>query len=141
MGNRGPKPLREDGCHVTAKGYLRGNFGGRMRLQHNVVWERHHGPVPTGFDVHHANGDGQDNRIENLSLVSRTEHKRIHGGCELREGTWYKPCRVCGGMFPIDAEHFYLSPQGWPLYGRCRRCHIAIVVRDKKMRRLRRAGS
>jgi hypothetical protein len=29
--------------------------------------------------VHHINGNYQDNRIENLQIVSASEHRRIHG--------------------------------------------------------------
>src|SRR5688572_9281566 len=102
MGLRGPKPKRADGCHVTRKGYLRGNFNGRLRLAHDAVWEQHNGPIPAGYQVHHKNEDKQDNRIENLELLDPTTHKRLHGGCELRGGVWWKPCKLCGEKKPID---------------------------------------
>ena len=139
MGKRGPKPARPDGLHVTAKGYLRGNFDGRMRLQHVVVWEHAYGPIPAGWHLHHVNGDKQDNRITNLRLVTATEHKRTHSGCELRDGVWWKPCHVCGDFKPVGEADWYLSREGWPLYGRCRPCHITKVVHDKRVRRLRAA--
>ena len=137
MGLRGPKPQLPDGLHITRKGYLRGNFNDRMRLAHTVEWERVNGPIPPGWHLHHVNEDKQDNRIENLALVDPTTHKRIHGGCELRDGAWWKPCRLCGEVKRIDGEQWYLSAEGWPLYGRCRACHIRVVVRSKQERRAR----
>ena len=137
MGKRGPKPARSDGCHVTKKGYLRGNFDGRTRLQHSVLWEKANGPVPFAHRLHHINGDKQDNRLSNLQCVTFLEHNRIHGGCEKRDGEWFKPCGVCADMLPINDKYFYLSREGYPLYGRCRQCHIRIVVQAKKVRRLR----
>ena len=140
MGNRGPKPQRADGYHITRKGYLRGNVGGRMRLAHVVEWERHHGPVPAGFQVHHKNEDKQDNRIDNLALLDATTHKRLHSGCELRDGVWWKPCSVCGEFKAVVIGEWYISAQGWPLYGRCRLCHVKRVCADDHQRRIQRAA-
>lgn len=137
MGQRGPKPRRADGYHVTAKGYLRGTVGGRLRFEHDVVWEREYGPIPDGLDVHHRDLNKQNNDLANLILVDPTTHKRLHSGCELRDGVWWKPCGVCGRSKPIDIANWYLSKEGWPLYGRCRPCHISKVIEAKRVRRLR----
>ena len=43
---------------------------------HRKVWEEHHGPIPSGMHIHHINGIKDDNRIENLELVTHTENMR-----------------------------------------------------------------
>lgn len=47
---------------------------------HRHIMEQHIGRklLPTEI-VHHINGDKLDNRIENLQIVSRSEHNKIHG--------------------------------------------------------------
>lgn len=126
--------------HVTRKGYHRNNRTGIF--EHVEVWERHHGQsVPEGLQIHHIDGDKLNNDPANLIALTPTEHKRVHSGCERRGDEWFKPCSICGEFKPITVEHWYISSEGWPLYGRCRPCHIAKVVSDKRLRRLRRAQS
>ena len=124
---------------ITAKGYNRIYRNGKAIMEHVYIWEQHNGPVPDGHDIHHINHNKLDNRIENLACVSKIEHKRIHSGCQKRDGEWWKPCKLCGSFKPITEDHWYLSKEGWPQYGRCRECHIRKVVHDKRMRKMRRA--
>lgn len=140
MGKTGPKPARADGYHVTRKGYLRKWLDGRMQLAHRVEWELHRGPVPDGMQIHHRNGDKQDNRIENLEILDAITHKRLHEGCQLRGGTWWKLCPKCGEWKPIDEEHWYFCRQGWPMY-RCKPCHRRGAVRVDEQAVDRRARS
>ena len=120
--------------YVTKFGYRRVRMPGtkRFRMEHVLVWESRHGPVPPGRELHHVNGNKLDNRIENLQSVTRLEHKRIHSGCVLRDGTWWKPCHHCAVLQPV--ENYYRKPDGgvMPI---CRSCAIRIAVRNKQRRR------
>lgn len=44
---------------ITPKGYRRiyDAPSKRLRMEHDVVWERAYGPIPAGFVVHHINHD------------------------------------------------------------------------------------
>ena len=62
---------------------------------HVKAWEAANGQIPRGRDVHHINGDRCDNRIENLRIVTRLEHSRIHAGWREVGSEWHKRCRRC----------------------------------------------
>lgn len=49
--------------------------------------------------VHHINGDSTDDRLENLQLLSRSDHLRLHGNNGGRRVKWargFDRCRECG---------------------------------------------
>ena len=134
--------MRKKGTgRINTNGYVQITANGRSRLAHHLEWERHNGPVPAGMQVHHKDEDRQNNSIENLELVDSVTHGRLHSGCELRDGVWWKPCTRCGVLKPRTTEHFYFVPgTDYTKLGTCRPCHyIKCRERIETVRRLRQA--
>lgn len=48
--------------------------------EHRLVWILANGNIPDGFEVHHINGIKTDNRIENLVILSKSDHAKRHTG-------------------------------------------------------------
>jgi hypothetical protein len=54
-------------------------------LAHRFIWKHHHGPIPENMDIHHIDGNKDNNEIENLRMLSRSEHRKEHwSDCNLR---------------------------------------------------------
>ena len=47
-------------------------------LIHRLVYKAFVGDIPKGFEIHHIDGNPENNRIDNLSLVTRQHHVLIH---------------------------------------------------------------
>ena len=48
----------------------------RKRM-HVYVWEYFNGPISKGYHIHHIDGDKSNNDIQNLQMLSATEHERL----------------------------------------------------------------
>lgn len=57
-------------------GYLVTTVRGKRIGVHRIIWEMHHGEIPTGYEVDHINHVKHDNRIENLRLVDRSQQNK-----------------------------------------------------------------
>lgn len=75
----GHETLRRDGyILVHCPSYPRSNYKGHV-LKHRLVVAAHLGrPLESSEHVHHLNGDKSDNRIENLQIVSNSQHRSLH---------------------------------------------------------------
>ncbi|QBL97907.1 putative NHN endonuclease [Exiguobacterium phage vB_EauM-23] len=79
-----PKTIHLDGMAFTQSGrayYY--NSANRIYL-HRYIWETTYGAIPLGFEVHHIDGNPANNELENLTLMTTSEH-RDHHARELSE--------------------------------------------------------
>ena len=58
----------------NSNGYLETRFQGKPYKVHRVVWAIHHGRDPGQFQIDHINGNREDNRINNLRLVTCSQN-------------------------------------------------------------------
>lgn len=48
------------------------------KLVHRVIWECVNGEIPYGYDIHHIDGDKENNSIYNLEMIEHKEHISEH---------------------------------------------------------------
>jgi len=97
--------------YVTADGYcLKAVPWGAPTIgMHRLAWENANGPIPPGMIIHHRNGVRSDNRLENLEMMSRATHLRVHAGwVRGPDGHFtHKPCCTCKRLLPVSM--FYID--------------------------------
>src|SRR5688572_11680076 len=78
--NGDPQKLINDGSgFVNNSGYRMLSVRSKRVREHRQIMEKHLGRKLSPSEVvHHINGDKLDNRLENLQVMTRSEHVRHH---------------------------------------------------------------
>lgn len=66
---------------TNSSGYqqFKNPYSGKWELTHRRVAEKMvGGPIYSGREVHHIDGDKSNNRPSNLTILSSAQHRRIH---------------------------------------------------------------
>ena len=67
------------GGRFISNGYVYLRYNGGYRAEHDILIEQSIGrKLKKGEEVHHINGVKTDNRLENLQLVTKSEHAKLH---------------------------------------------------------------
>ncbi len=78
-----------------------GGRQGKMRLAHHIIWEAVNGPIPDRCEIHHIDENKQNNDLENLQLLSISDHQRTHSSHYARlNGEWLRICPDCRNAGP-----------------------------------------
>lgn len=111
----GAKKIPND-WHLSTDGYIhKGNH-----RQHRYIMEQYLGrKLSRNEEVHHINHDKTDNRIENLEVLSSSEHRKKHSG-KTPKGRLVA-CTNCG-----DLKYYPPSSRLSKLQYRCIQCYTSI---------------
>jgi len=114
--------------YFDKKGYALIWVGGRDKKVHILEWEKYNGKKPQGFQVHHKDNNKSNWNIDNLELLTQSDHFRLHSGWVRKNGEWIaKPCKDCGYTLPL--KDFY-QRKGLTPNQRCINC-CKIYFQDR----------
>ena len=82
-------------------GYREFQCNGKRFYTHRFIWEMHYGKIPDGLQIDHINGIRDDNRIENLQLLTTKKNTQRR--------TDSKGYTITDGDFPYNAQKGYKS--------------------------------
>jgi len=112
------------------KGYPCIWIDGKSIKIHVYIWEREFGNKPKGYILHHKDFDRRNYNLDNLELMSESDHRKLHAGWIRENGLWIKkPCNRCGNILPL--VNFY-PRKGYTPSALCKDCHNTVVSSRNK---------
>lgn len=62
---------------------------------HRMVWICYNGEIPDGYDIHHKDFNKDNNSIDNLQLLTKDEHNKIHLSHKIKKTSEKKTKFIC----------------------------------------------
>ena len=100
------------GC-TDKDGYVLVRLDGILHKSHRLIWIMHNGDIDENMQIDHINGIENDNRIDNLRLVSNKENnknKTVRKGNKsgVNGVTWIKRDNKWLAQIMVDGKNIYL---------------------------------
>jgi hypothetical protein len=54
------------------------NREGKFVIAHRAIWAAAYGVIPEGCVIHHLDGNGLNNSLDNLAMMTKAEHDELH---------------------------------------------------------------
>ena len=128
----------------NSKGYCHTMLNGKNIFYHNIVWILSTGKdIPEGYELDHINGDGTDNRIENLRLVTHrcnSQNMVIHRNGKLSGFYFNKTCKKYHTQIYINGKRIHIGFYNSKVKARkayiCACKHINDYIDNKSFRNM-----
>lgn len=79
------EPFTQNAIHINMEGRRVIGHKGRIYV---MVWEAFNGPVPKGYVIHHIDHNKLNDRLDNLTLMSISEHFKHHNKGVKKSDKW-----------------------------------------------------
>jgi len=91
---------------LTENGYMRVVFNRTPHFIHRFIWIYHNGDIPKNLFIDHINGIRDDNRIDNLRLVTKQENSF---NTKAKGYTWSKAHNKWRSKIRVNGKHVHLG--------------------------------
>lgn len=107
-----------------AEGYKRVLIEGKLVLEHRFIMEQHLGrKLDKNEVVHHINGNKEDNRVENLEILTASQHAIEHAKERVQSSTIELNCPSCNKKFQKKMNKYrYAIKMGYKSIYCSRKC-------------------
>jgi hypothetical protein len=112
---------------------------GKRKWLHQFIWQEVNGEQPSGFDIHHIDGDKGNNSISNLKLISRSEHQQLHGKEYFSNNTEAALQHL--EVIRDKAKEWHKSPEGRKWHKKHRETIADKILAKDKVRACAQCGS